>query len=98
MALQFDLFGGEYRLTAIPVVFQDHIVHNQLAIEMNSHTLTYHLDVERVPLAYGIVRNHVGLARILLIVVQAARTDLPVGRVPDLNLGCASQVDAAVAI
>ena len=100
--LQLDRAAREDRLLPIPVVLQRHVVHDLRAVEEHRHLVADHPDAEGVPLAHRVVGEHERLARVLLVVVEAAgpdlRPDVCARRVPDLDLRRAAQVDAAVAV
>ncbi len=102
MVLQLNLAGGVDRLAVVPVVLHGHVVDDQFAVEVDRDLVPDHDDPDCVPLADGLVRDLRRFARVLLVVVEAAGTNLSADRracgVPDLHLRCASQVDAAVAV
>ena len=55
VALEFDLFGGEDRLFAVPVVFQGDIIDDEFAVEVDGNFFTNHFDSEGVPLSDGFI-------------------------------------------
>ena len=69
MSLQFDLFGREDREFTIPIVLQDHIIHDFLSVQHDRHTVTYHLDIKAVPFTQLIIRHFRRLAFVHLVVV-----------------------------
>ena len=86
VVLQFDLAAGVDRNAAVPVVLHDGVVNDENAVEPDGDTLSDHLDAETVPLSDRIVGDDESLARVLLVVVEAARADLPLVGIPDLDL------------
>ena len=104
MVLQLDLAPRIDPLGPVPNIFHHHLVGHQLAVELHRDPLADHLDVESVPLAHRQIRLHQGKtgmdlvvpqrSRALVVTVPAVLLEL---RIPDLNLGAAAQVDAAVA-
>ena len=98
VALKFDLILGEDRAAAVPVVLELDVVDDENAVEPNGDALALHDHMEAVPVADLLIGDGESARRILLVVVQAARTDIPlVVGVPDLNLGSAAQIKAGVA-
>ena len=103
VVLQFDLFGTRQGFPGSPVIFQGRSVHHQLAIEMNGDLFTDHADVEGIPLAQRFVGQHEGIFAGAFVIPHSAGTLLVaigelgrVGRVPDLDLWGAPEVNAAV--
>src|SRR5438094_4086123 len=99
--LEFDLAARVNRFIAFPVVFHSDIVHHQLVIEIDRHFVADHENIEMVPLARKIVRHLQWVVGILLIVEKPAgafvvRIGFAAERVPDLHLGTAPQINAAV--
>ncbi|CDD13701.1 unknown [Parabacteroides merdae CAG:48] len=69
MSLQFNLFDREDRELAIPIVFQNHIIHHFLSVQYDCHTVTDHLDVKAVPFTQLIIGHFRRLALVHLVVV-----------------------------
>ena len=97
VVLQFDLAAGVDRNAAVPVVLHDGVVNDENAVEPDGDAFTDHFDAEAVPLSDRIIRDNESLARILLVVVEAAGTNLPLVGIPDLDLRCAAEIEAGVA-
>ena len=69
MSLQFNLLDREDRKFTIPIVLQDHIIHDFLSVQHDRHTVTDHLDIETVPFTQLIIRHFRRLAFVHLVVV-----------------------------
>lgn len=88
-------------------VFEDGVFHDDFAVEGDGDAFTDHFDVEGVPLADGFVDELEGVFAFgVFVVPEAAGAEglaegdgffVFFGEVPDLNLGDAAEVDAAVA-
>ena len=72
MCLQLDLLNRENWLTTIPIVLHDDIINHQLTVELDSHTIAHHLDVETVPLTQLIVSHLQRITLVLCVVVESA--------------------------
>ena len=95
MALELDLLDREDRRAAIPVVLERRVVDDKLAVEPHGNLLSDHLDAERIPRTHEIVGDLKRLRRILLVVVEAAGTDVPmVVRVPNRHLRSSAEVES----
>ena len=97
VGLELDLPRGVDRLVPLPIILQDDVVDDELVVEIDADALADHDDPERVPLADRAVGLFRGDALALLVVVEAARADGVGRRVPDLDLGRAAEIEAAVA-
>ncbi len=88
-------------------VFEDGVFHDDFTVEGDGDAFTDHFDVEGVPLADGFVDELEGVFAFgVFVVPEAAGAEgfaegdgflVFFGEVPDLNLGDAAEVDAAVA-
>ena len=72
MCLQLDLLDRENWLTTIPIVLHDDIINHQLTIQLNGHTVAYHLDVEAIPLSQLVISHLQRDALVLCVVVESA--------------------------
>ena len=72
MCLQLDLLDRENRLATIPIVLHDDIINHQLSVELDSHTIAHHLDIETVPLSQLIISHLQRDALVLCVVVESA--------------------------
>ena len=72
MCLQLDLLDRENRLATIPIVLHDDIINHQLTVELDSHTVAHHLDIETVPLSQLIISHLQRDALVLCVVVESA--------------------------
>ena len=100
MRLQFDLFKRGDGLRAIPVVFHHDIIDDEDTVQSDSHTVAHHFNVHRVPFAQPVVCHGERFARMRLVVIQSARsdlrTDVDTRRIPHLYLRRAAQIDAGI--
>ena len=98
MALELDLLLREYRALPVPVVFKRDVVDDENAVQPHGHALAHHLHVEAIPVAHLPVGYRKRLRDVLLVVVEAARADVPlVVRVPYLHLRSTAEVEPRVA-
>ncbi len=98
MALELNLLNREDRLGAVPIVLERGVVHDKLAVKPHRHLLADHLDAERIPRTNLVVSDDKSLVGVLLVVVEATRTDVPhVVGIPDLNLRSAAEIESGVA-
>src|SRR5262249_59121114 len=104
--------GRIQRSLAVPEVLHHRPIDDLLAVEPHRGPLADLQDAQLVPLAERTIRERQREARVpfavpralVVVVPQAAaalvRAELPLpaglGRVPDLHLGCAAQIDAGV--
>ena len=102
MCLQFNGFLVKDRDVAVPVVFHDHVVGHQLAVQVNGYLVADHFDAERIPVVDGIIGHHEGCTAVYFVVVQSTGTYLstyfnPCG-VPGLYLRASAKVDPSVTL
>ena len=105
MGLQFDRACRKDRGLAIDVIFEDGVVYDDRAIEFHGHAFTDHGDLKFVPFAKGAVHflQWIFAGPTWGIIPEAAGSFVSpnveffcFGSVPDLHLGAAAQVNAAV--
>ena len=103
MVLQFDRTAGRQRFTGLPVVFEWHIVDDELIVEPHRHPVTDHPNEHRIPLAGRSIGLHERKTFVLFVVPQTARAFLarrvstwPRSRIPNLHLRITTQINAAV--
>jgi hypothetical protein len=72
MSLQLNRSGGEDWQGTIPVVFENHLIDNENSSEENSYPITYHFDIEGIPLSYRIIGKAKRFTWVNLIIVKAA--------------------------
>src|SRR5205085_4245529 len=108
MVLQLNRALCRQRLFAlVPVVAQRLVIDHQLVIEVYRRLVAHHDDAERIPFADRFVGVHERIPTgrsFLAVVPESAGTQLGVVllvrrllRIPDLHLGLAAEIDAAVA-
>ncbi len=106
MGLQLDRSFGKERQLAVPIVFHDGVVDHQLVVQPDGGASAHLPDAQVVPFAEGFIGQHQGIfARCAgAVVPQAAGAfvgaQIPFAAgfrvIPDLDLRCAAQVNAAV--
>ena len=96
---------GVDRTLGVVIVFQGDVVDGFLAVELYGDVRADHADVHAVPLADGFVGDDRRESLVFLVVPECAGAFVAavlllsrVGRIPDLDLGDAAEVDAAVAV
>ena len=107
MSLKLDRAAGRDRQRAIPVVLEDGVIDDELVVQVDGGACTDLNDPERVPLADRLVGPHERVFAVApgAVVPQAARAFVGlhagitwVGKVPDLNLRRAAEINAAVSL
>jgi len=108
VGLELDGAGAGNREVSVEVVFEARVVNDEDAVEPDADALPHHHDADEVPLAEGSVcvfeRVFAGSAGAVVPEPAGAEVgaDLPFaagfGGVPDLDLGDAPEVDAAVGV
>src|SRR5690606_10364028 len=96
------LFHWKNRLVAIPEIFHSHLIHDQLAVEVDRHLLAFHHNMKGIPVANRIVGQNEWFAWMFLIIIQPSRTYLRAHvytrGVPDLYLGRSTEINPGIAL